>query len=162
MRAWTALVLTGLLWSAPSARAADVSLPFAASATVVRGCAIAATTLNFGTYAAGATAPTVQATSSITVTCALGDSFTIGLSDGGNDIGSQRRMARVLAPLSYLNYDLYRDAARTLVWRDNGTTRATGTGTGVAEVFTVYGQLPGAQAVPLGAYADTVTVVVRN
>jgi spore coat protein U-like protein len=162
MRAWTVAVLAGLLVAVPSVRAAQSTVPFTASASVVRGCAVTATTLDFGTYAAGTFAPTVLATSTISVTCALGDTFTIGLDDGSNASGAQRRMARLLAPINYLNYNLYRDAARTQAWGDAGPTRASGIGTGTAQVFTVYGQLPGAQVVLLGAYADTVTVVVRN
>jgi spore coat protein U-like protein len=161
MRVWNAVVLAGLL-AAPPLHAAQTTTPFTASADVVRGCAITATPLAFGVYAAGPGAPAVLATSTITVTCALADTFTIGLDDGSNASGAQRRMARLLAPVEFLNYNLFRDAARTLVWRDTGPTRVSGIGTGAAQVFTVYGQLPGAQVVALGAYADTVTVVVRN
>lgn len=163
MRVWRVpVVMAGLLTAAPLSIAAQVTVPFTVSATVVRGCAIGATNMNFGSYPALPGAPTLTATSSINVTCELGDTYTIGLDDGSNANGTQRRMARIAVPVAYLNYGLYRDAAHTQVWRDTGPTRVSGTGSGAPQTYTVYGQLPGAQVVPLGAYIDTVTVTVRN
>ena len=156
------LSFAGLLTAAPFCIAAQVTVPFAVSATVVRGCIIATTNLAFGSYPAVATGPTVLATSTIQVTCELGDTYTIGLDDGINRAGSQRRMARTVAPVNYLNYNLFRNAARTLPWGDNGGTRVNAIGTGGVQSYTVFGQLPGAQIVPAGAYVDTVTVTVRN
>lgn len=156
------IVTAGLLTAAPLCIGAQVTTSFTATADVVRGCAIATTDMNFGTYPALATAPTLAATSTITITCELADTYTIGLDDGGNASGTQRRMARVSLPVSYLNYGLYQDAAQTQVWRDTGPTRVNAVGSGFPQAYTVYGQLPGAQVVPLGGYADTVTVVVRN
>jgi spore coat protein U-like protein len=155
-------VCTGLLSAAPLCTAAQVAAPFAVSATVVRGCIIATTNLAFGSYPAVAAGPTVLATATIQVTCELGDTYTIGLNDGVNRAGGQRRMARSSAPVSYLNYNVFQDAARTVAWGDNGTSRVSAVGTGGAQSYTVFGQLPGAQVVPAGAYVDTVTVTVRN
>ena len=152
----------GLLIAAPLCIAAQVTVPFAVSATVVRGCIIATTNLAFGSYPAVAAGPAVLATSTIQVTCELADTYTIGLDDGVNRAGSQRRMARTAAPFQYLNYNVFRDAARTLPWGDNGGTRVNAVGTGAAQSYTVFGQLPGAQVVPAGSYVDTVTVTVRN
>lgn len=162
MRAMRVVVIAGLLMAAPLCIAAQVNAAFGVSATVVRGCAIATSDMNFGTYPAIPVPPTLLATSTVTVTCELADTFSIGLSDGVNASGAQRRMARVLGPVSYLNYNLFQDAGLTQPWRDTGPTRFDGIGSGGPQVFTVYGQLPGAQVVPLGAYADTVTVTVRN
>jgi spore coat protein U-like protein len=152
----------GLLSAAPLCIAAEARTSFAASATVVRGCIIATTNLAFGSYPAVAAGPTLLATSTIRVTCQLGDTYTIGLDDGVNRTGSQRRMARTSAPVSYLNYDVYKDASRTQAWGDTGGTRVSAVGTGGVQTYTVFGRLPGAQVVPAGAYVDTVTVTVRN
>jgi spore coat protein U-like protein len=163
MRAVRVLAVTaGLLMAAPLSMAATVTAPFAVTATIVRGCAIAATDMAFGVYPAIASPPTLLATSTISVTCEVGDTYTIGLSDGANASGTQRRMARTAAPIAFLNYSLFQDAARTVVWRDTGPTRKSGVGNGFAQQHTVYGRLPGAQVVSLGAYVDTVTVTVRN
>jgi spore coat protein U-like protein len=155
-------VSAGLLTAAPLCIGAQVTTAFTATANVVRGCAIATTDMNFGSYPALPTAPTSSATSTITVTCELDDTYTIGLDDGSNSLGALRRMARVVLPVAYLNYGLYQDAAYFQIWRDTGPTRVSGVGTGFPQVYTVYGQLPGAQVVPVGTYVDTVTVTVRN
>ena len=163
MRVWRFLsVAAGLLTAAPLVTAAQVTTPFAVTVTVVRGCIIAATDLSFGTYPAIAVPPTVLATSTVRVTCELGDTYSIGLNDGGNASNAQRRMARATLPVSYLNYNLFQDPARTIVWRDTGQTRVEAIGTGTAQTYTVYGHLPGGQVVPVGAYVDTVRVTVRN
>lgn len=156
------IVTAGLLMAAPLSIAAQVTAPFTVSATVVRGCAISAGDLTFGNYPAIAVPPTVLGTSTISVTCELGDTYTIGLSDGVNAVGVQRRMARVAVPVAYLSYNLFQDAGLAVIWRDTGPTRVSGVGSGAAQLYTVYGQLPGAQTVPVGAYIDTVTVTVRN
>lgn len=162
MRISRVAVIAGLLLAAPLSMAQSVRIPFTVSALVVRGCAIAINDLAFGTYQAMAAPPQVLATTTVSVTCELGDTYTIGMGDGANDSGQQRRMARVAAPAAFLSYNLYRDAALTQVWRDTGQTRVDAVGTGLAQQFTLYGQLPGAQVVPAGAYVDTVTVTVRN
>lgn len=155
-------IAAGLLTAAPLSMAAQVTSSFTASATVMRGCAIAVNDLAFGNYAATAAQPTVLGTTTIRVTCQLGDTYTIGLDAGVNRAGAQRRMARVLLPVAYLNYNLFLDAARVQAWEDSAPTRVSGVGSGAPQSYTVYGQLPGAQIVPVGAYIDTVTVTVRN
>lgn len=161
-----ALSTAGLLLAAPLSMAAEVSTPFQVSANVVRNCAIAATDLAFGAYAGVAGSPMVLGTSTITVTCNVGDTYTIRLSNGANALGggpsAQRRMASVAAPVAYLNYALFRNAARTQTWRDTGNQWIGGTGTGAAQSYTVFGELPGSQVVPMGPYVDTVTATVRN
>ncbi len=152
----------GLLVAAPLSLAAQVTTPFAVTTSVVRGCIIATTDLAFGVYPGVPTAPTLLGASTIRVTCSLGDTYTIGLSDGMSQTGAQRRMARTTAPVAYLNYNLFRNAALTQAWGDTGPTRVSGVGSGNAQSYTVYGQLPGAQVVPVGSYVDTVTVTVRN
>jgi spore coat protein U-like protein len=155
-------VAAGLLTAAPLVMAAQVTTPFAVTATVVRGCIIATTDLAFGLYPAIAVPPQVLATSTIRVTCELGDTYSIGLNSGSNAAGAQRRMAHTTPPVSYLSYNLFQDPARSIVWGDTGLTRRDAIGTGTAQTYTVYGQLPGAQVVPVGAYVDTVRVTVRN
>lgn len=162
MRILRVIALSAGLLSAAPLCFAQVTVPFAVSATVVRGCIIATTNLAFGSYPAVAAGPTVLATSTVQITCGLGDTYTIGLDDGVNRAGSQRRMARTAAPVNFLNYNLFQDAARTRPWGDNGGTRVNAVGTAAPQSYTVYGQLPGAQIVPAGAYVDTVTVTVRN
>ena len=64
-----------------------------------------------------------------------------------------------------LNYNLYRDAARTAIWGD---------GTGGTQVYsdprtprnqnvtlTVYGRIPAGQDVSVGTYTNTVTATIN-
>jgi spore coat protein U-like protein len=60
-----------------------------------------------------------------------------------------------------LNYGLFQNNTWTTNW---GNTLATnwesGTGSGIAQVLNVYGQIPAAQFVTPGAYTDTITATV--
>jgi spore coat protein U-like protein len=59
---------------------------------------------------------------------------------------------------SYLNYNLYEDAARSQVWDNRSNAVKT------TRVFpytaTVYGRIPGSQDVEPGVYSDTVVTTV--
>jgi spore coat protein U-like protein len=63
-----------------------------------------------------------------------------------------------------LNYNLFRDAARSQVWGDGSgsTFTVSGTGSGLlsANNLTVYGEIAIAQDKPPGTYTSTVTVTV--
>ncbi|KAB8192930.1 protein U [Lysobacter maris] len=136
------------------------SFPFTATATVPDNCTIgSATTLDFGTVG-GAVATDVEQTSTITMTCTQRTAWDVALDDGQNASGGVRRM-RLGASADYLDYELYRDAARTQRWGATpGTDTEVGTGTGSAQALTVHGRVPAPQSVPAGAYGDVITVTV--
>lgn len=138
---------------------------FTIRATVPPKCTIGGGTLDFGSTG-GTITSAVLATGTVTAKCTRTTPFSIGLGDGSNASGTQRRM-RLGATSSYVDYNLYTDAARTQAWR---TTTAAGScsggagscylGTGDAtnQVITVYGALP-VQTVPnTGSYSDMVVV----
>ena len=92
--------------------------------------------------------------------------YSIGLDNGVNASGSQRRMQ---AGSSFITYNLYTDAARTIAWAS--TTSATtctsgastcvlGTGTASNQNVSVYGRVPPQTSPPAGSYADTIVVTV--
>jgi spore coat protein U-like protein len=64
---------------------------------------------------------------------------------------------------SNLTYQLYSDAARTMIWGD-GTAGTVTVSAHVAsngtQNNTVYGRIPALQGVRPGAYTDTITVTV--
>ena len=142
--------------------AANVTTPFAVTATVVRGCIIATTDLAFGVYPAIAVPPAVLATSTIRVTCELGDTYSIGLNNGSNAAGAQRRMARTTTPLGYLSYNLFQDPARTVPLGRHWQTRQQPSVPATRRPTPSSVNCPAAQVVPVGAYVDTVRVTVRN
>ena len=62
-----------------------------------------------------------------------------------------------------LNYILYTNSGRTIVWGSGagGTGSLTGTGNGASQAVTIYGRVTAGQAsAPAGSYADTVTVTI--
>jgi spore coat protein U-like protein len=65
----------------------------------------------------------------------------------------------------YLSYELYSDSTRQTVWGvgagTGGVTEAAAPSS-TAVNYTIYGQVPGAQSLPVGTdYADTVLVTVN-
>ena len=58
-------------------------------------------------------------------------------------------------------YAIYSDAPLSTNWGNTiGTDTVSGTGSGILQVFTVYGKIPAGATAPAGAYTDTVTVTV--
>jgi len=135
------------------------TFPFTASATVVNNCNISANNLSFGT--AGVLKGSLSATGSVSASCTNGDAFRISLNGGSSGNVAARVMQRQGGGGS-VGYQLYTDAARSIPWGDGtaGTGMVTGTGSGNAQVISVYGQVP-AQATPApGTYSDTITATI--
>lgn len=138
-----------------------VQFPLLVTATVIADCLISTSDVDFGTSGVLTTART--ATGAITARCTNGASFTIALNagTGAGATVANRRMTRG-GGTQQVQYRLFLDSGRTQPWGDGtaGTTRASSTGTGAAQSFTIYGLVP-AQPTPLaGAYADTVTATI--
>jgi spore coat protein U-like protein len=130
---------------------------FSVTATAVPGCAIAATDLEFGDY----TGVPINTTSVITVICSAGARFDIGL-NAGTASGATVMSRSMTGPRgAVLGYNLFQDARRSQNWGNTpGLDTESGNGSGRAGLFLVYGQLPGGQSAPQGAYTDTITATV--
>lgn len=124
--------------------------------------------VSFGAYSPTAGTP-LDGVGSFSYSCIAvlgGGSLTISLSTGGSGTYAPRRMS---SGAYTLNYNLYLDAARTIVWGDGtGATSVYGPVSlpvilgSVSETRTVYGQIPAGQTgAGVGSYADTVTVTVH-
>ena len=138
------------------ARAATATSSIAVSATVLSFCTISASPLAFGNYSN----VVLNATTSLAVTCTVGTTYNVGL-DLGQGSGATTAVRRMTLNTGTLAYALYSDAARSVVWGNTvGTNTVAGTGNGTAQTLTVYGQIPGSQAVAPGAYVDTVTATI--
>lgn len=133
--------------------------PFTAVATVPPSCStVAATDLDFGQNTGLLTANMDQ-TSTINVTCVNGTPYQVGLDNGLNASGNTRRMFG--GSNDYLTYELYQDSAHSQRWGNAvNTDTASGTATGSAQQFTVYGRVPPQVTPSAGSYADTITVYV--
>jgi spore coat protein U-like protein len=120
-------------------------------------CGVSAQGVNFGSYDPFGRS-NLDGAGNIAVTCDLGVTYTIALSSGGGAYA-----ARVMANGAYsLEYNLYSDAARILVWGDGngGTATVGGSGAGTATNVTIYGRIPAAQNAHVGNYSDNVVVTV--
>jgi spore coat protein U domain-containing protein, fimbrial subunit CupE1/2/3/6 len=134
------------------------SASFTVTATNTTTCSVTASTLNFGST--GVLQSALNATSSVTITCTNAAPYTVALDGGltGATNPTQRKMSK---SAEQITYGLYQDSARTQPWGDSvGTNTAAGTGSGVAQSFTVYGRVPAQSTPSPGTYADTVVVTL--
>ena len=143
--------------SAPASFAATSTSSLTISASVVASCTVVGSAIAFGAY----TQTLVNQSGSITVLCTNGTPYNVGL-DAGTGSGSTVTTRKMSASGGgTLNYALYRDAAHSNNWGTTiGTDTVTGTGSGLLQTLTVYGQIPASQTPLAGAYSDTVTVTL--
>ncbi|SRR5579885_1218948 len=153
-----ALVSAGLV---PAAQAATSTATMPVTITIQNACnvsSVAPTALNFGTQ--GPLVNPVNQTSTITVTCTKNAPYNIGLDAGANGGGNVNNRA-MNNGANLVTYQLYSDSGRNTVWGNTiGTNTVASSGTGSAQAFTVYGQVPAQTTPPAGVYNDTVNVTV--
>lgn len=103
----------------------------------------------------------VNATSDIAVQCTNGTEYDLGLNAG---LGATATVAtrQMTGPgAETLDYSLYTDPAHTVVWGDTvSTDTVAGIGTGAAQTYTVYGQVPTQDTPTPGTYNDIITVTL--
>jgi spore coat protein U-like protein len=137
-----------------------VCLLFAATAAEADQCTVSTTSVNFGSYNVYDTAHK-DSTGTITLRCNGGASnvkVEIGL--GGSSSAAYRFMNK---SLELLFYNLYQNAARTIIWGDDsGSDYHVGNPPNNRDVtLTVYGRITAGQDVSAGSYSDSVTVTVQ-
>lgn len=131
---------------------------FNATATVNSTCTVTATNMNFGVTPTFSS--TIDAQSTVQVTCTSGTPYHVRLS-GGNAGATDPTQRKMSLGANQVTYGLYRNAARTLGWGStDGVDTQPGTGTATPNVHTVYGRIPPQATPPAGTYTDTVVVVV--
>jgi spore coat protein U-like protein len=151
-----------------SAQAGTSTANLTVQITITASCTINAATLDFGSNPGTALlAANVDASTTVSVTCTNGSPYSIGMDNGANVSGSQRRMKNGVA--NFLNYNLYTDAARLNAWTTaaSSTTCTTanscalGTGSGAAQSVNIYGRVPTVATAPAtGVYTDTVVMTI--
>ncbi|HYS09974.1 MAG TPA: spore coat U domain-containing protein [Myxococcales bacterium] len=135
-----------------AAAAAILAAAVASSAHAAPSCKnISATPLAFGNYNVYAAAPTDSA-GTITYSCPPPTTPDVTI-DAGLAFNGTRRMT-LGAGVDFLAYEVYVDAARTIVW--SSTPVAVPAGNGVTVPF--YARVFAQQDVSVGAYSDTLTV----
>jgi spore coat protein U-like protein len=138
-----------------SAHAATATANLAVTARLSATCTVGASALNFGSQT-NVGAANIDAQATFTLTCTNGTPFAVLLGNGANFSGGTRRMNQ--GATNFVNYSLYLNAARTVLWPATG---GTATGNGAAQSFLIFGRIPAGQptAAP-GAYADSVQLTV--
>jgi len=131
---------------------------FTVSANVALTCQV---TTNPLTFPVTPTPSGVTGTATLTVNCNDGDTgYKVGLDNGKNYDGSNRRMRGGPTNSDYISYGLFQDSNDTIPW-GNTVGSNTQTGTSKTQTFTVYGKVnTGQGAPPAGTYFDAVTVYV--
>jgi spore coat protein U-like protein len=150
--------------AAMRAAAALLLLALAGNAQAA-SCELALSDLAFGAFAL--TGDDIESSATITVNCTDDGglpavTYDIGISPGLGGSFAQRAM---LGP-GTLEYNLYQDASRTLVWGDgtDGTTTVAGSllvPTLTSATHTAFGRIPGSQpGVVPGTYSDQLLITL--
>lgn len=130
------------------------------NATVVRNCNLFALPMMFGMVSVNN--PRADATAAMNIDCTPGTTFTVTLDNGLHFLAGARRMENPLAnpSRSYLDYEIYRNAARTQRWGGTPATGITQTAPANGKVtLTAYGRVDDKKSAA-GAYQDTITVTI--
>jgi spore coat protein U-like protein len=132
-------------------------------------CSVTASGVAFGFYDARLAFPS-ESTGTVAVTCSSVDGtpgtvlYGIALGPGTAGSYAPRRLSGA-GPT--LEYNLFLDASRQVVWGDgSGATGVVSGGHDVSATpethsYPVYGQIGARQDVPPGPYSDTITVTVN-
>ncbi len=134
---------------------------FDVTLTIIADCTIAASNLSFG-GSQGVLATAVTANTSLNITCTNTTPYNVGLSagTGTGSSGTTRYMSGTGGNTGTVAFNLFQASGNTVWGNTQGTDTRSGTGTGVAQNITVYGQIP-AQATPApDSYQSTITATV--
>jgi spore coat protein U-like protein len=130
------------------------------------GCGISATSIHFGGYNIFDATPR-DSTGTVTVQCQGAQptrpvNVTISISTGISGTYAMRQMASMTGP-DRLKYNLFTDAARTIIW-GNGTGGSSAVTRSVDRTSpwtaSVYARVPQRQNVSVGTYSDNITLSI--
>ena len=139
-----------LLMLAPSLRAAAQA-----------NCQLSAMPSNLGNYSP-TSASTIGVTP-LTVTCAAGTNYSIGLSAGTGPGASTTMRSMTSSAGAQIAYQLFQDSAHSMNWGNTPPIdTANGAGTGAAQTFEIYPAAEAGQYVAPGTYVDTITATLSG
>jgi spore coat protein U domain-containing protein, fimbrial subunit CupE1/2/3/6 len=147
---------------AASGRADTLGERMDVTANVVANCRLTVPPLSFGTYDPLDTNSVQPADAStiVIVSCTRNTSAFVALDFGRNAVSNGDRA--MSGPGSeHLEYQIYRDAARSQVWANGAdAVRFFSHGISTPEQITVFGRILPRQEVEPGAYIDVLTATV--
>ncbi len=136
--------------------AAALFAPAPANADCVQcSCGIETSGLVFGPY--NPRRPTSGSVATVRVTCDGDSGYLIKMSAGSSGTPTGRTLHN---GASILNYNLYKDAGRSMIWGDGAAGQTGLMGSGTAN-YNVYGAIFGGQAPLVGVYTDTLILSVE-
>jgi spore coat protein U-like protein len=145
--------------AAGGAEASSASGSLPVSLTIQGACSLqSAANLGFG--AQTSVGANLYATSVIGVTCTNSTPYTVGLS-AGTGSGATVAARMMMNGSASIPYAIYQDAGHSQVWGvTSGVDTQAGTGTGLIQSFTAYGEVPPVSNPLAGSYSDTISVTV--
>ncbi|MES2997986.1 MAG: spore coat U domain-containing protein [Pseudomonadota bacterium] len=130
------------------------------SVNVMPGCIITATPLVFGLYTPYAAIST-KSIARLKLLCTLNTPYNIALDQGSGDSATTRLRSMSGPGTETIHYTLSQNPTHTINWGNTlGIDTAVGSGTGIKQYLTVYGEIPAKQNVSIGAYRDVVNVSI--
>lgn len=139
------------------ATAATTSGTLSVSVVVRPSCTVSGATLDFGTYSSGQAADLTGFAQISYSNCPAGE-LRFELNGGANGTATARKLSDGRGGL--LNYAIYRNSARTQNFGQGSEAKlVTLTAPGSGQV-SIYGKIPGGQAVAGGTYTDTVVITL--
>ena len=150
----------GAAMTGPAARSGGRALRLAAATALLAAtqawadCSVDTTGIAFGAYDTFHVAP-LDGVGSVTVAC--DSAYTILLGGGSGGVGDRRMQGSRFT----LQYNLFVDASRSIVWGDGSSGSSTVAGSAGQHTHTVYGRIPARQNVGGGNYSDSLIISVN-
>jgi spore coat protein U-like protein len=137
--------------------AASFLLVLLVTAPAEANCTISTTSVAFGSYDVFSATPR-DANGTVQIDCTPRENIQVTLSRGSSSVFNPRTLR---SGSNILNYNLFRNAARTQIWGDGSAGTSTSSANNVRNTtLTVYGRVPAAQDAAVGNYADTIVATV--
>ena len=137
--------------------AASFLLVLLVTAQAEANCTISTTSVAFGSYDVFSATPR-DANGTVQIDCTPRENIQVTLSRGSSSVFNPRTLR---SGSNILNYNLFRNAARTQIWGDGSAGTSTSSANNVRNTtLTVYGRVPAAQDAAVGNYADTIVATV--
>ena len=138
----------GIFLDLHQVKAATTNGTLTATASVASTCTVSGNTIAFGAY----TGALADQTGTVTANCTKGTSFSVAMTSVQTSGAYQ-----MTSGLNTLNYKIYTDNGRTaeIVAATNILTDPNSSGNN--QNVTIYGRIPAAQIVSVGAYSGTTT-----
>jgi len=130
---------------------------------MAQSCDLTLTPVNFGAYNMFSAFP-LNVTSAIDIACSEpATTYIVMLGPSQNSMGFRPRVMRPEVGMGTLTYNLYADAARTLIWGDGsaGTITRSATSNQAIQHYNVFGRISAGQTVVPGQYGDQIIVTVE-